>query len=513
MQETPSSEGHSVVVKCRTRQLLTADFMSSSRCHEPKVRRNGWKSRPYDSPGELSLGKTIAAVKTLRQTSRTPSNRSPIDMPAEIIAIGDELVSGERLDTNSQWLSQRLNEIGIRVLYHTTVGDELEAMIHTLQVASQRADTVICTGGLGPTADDLTREALAKLVGVELELREEALAHIRNLFARRQRPMPERNVIQAMFPSGSQIIPNPHGSAPGIDLTVQAGTARSRFFALPGVPAEMREMWAQTVEPALLANQLQRRMIQHRRVKCFGVGESDLEAMLPDLIRRGRVPAVGITVHQATITLRITAEGESVAACDLAMKPTLDIIHQCLGELVFGTEDDELQHAVIRALSDRGQTLAVAETGPGGMLSYWLSEADPTGQAFRGGLIERPGSGQGLANHSAAQQDTSSPPNASAARPIPASAETEAAQQHELTAEQASVAQMAIRCRERFQTDYGLAIGPFPTDPVHGQVTCALVDRAGAMQVKTSPYGGHPDVVKSRATKLALNLLRLRLHG
>lgn len=441
-------------------------------------------------------------------------------MPAEIIAIGDELVSGERLDTNSQWLSQRLNEIGIRVLYHTTVGDELEAMIHTLQVASQRAETVICTGGLGPTADDLTREALAKLAGVELELREEALTHIRNLFARRQRPMPERNIIQAMFPIGSQIIPNPHGSAPGIDLAVQAGMAQSRFFALPGVPAEMREMWAQTVEPALLANQLKRRMIRHRRVKCFGVGESDLESMLPDLIRRGRVPAVGITVHQATITLRITAEGESDAACELAMQPTLDIIHQCLGELVFGTEDDELQHAVIRTLSNRGQTLAVAESGPGGMLSHWLSEADPTGQAFRGGLIERSVSRPSLAHESAAQQNTSSPPDASATRspapiavPIAAFAGTEAAQQHEWTAEQASVAQMAIRCRERFQTDYGLAIGPFPTDPVHGQVTCALVDHAGAMQVKTTPYGGHPDVVKSRATKLALNLLRLRLHG
>lgn len=419
-------------------------------------------------------------------------------MPAEIIAIGDELVSGERLDTNSQWLSQRLNEMGIRVLYHTTVGDELPAMVHTLQVASQRADTVICTGGLGPTADDLTREALAQLAGCELELRDEALTHIRSLFARRQRPMPERNVIQAMFPVGSKIIPNPHGTAPGIDLTVQTGLVPCRFFALPGVPAEMREMWDQTVAPALVAQQPSRRMIRHRRVKCFGVGESDLEAMLPDLIRRGRVPSVGITVHQATITLRVTAEGESGEACDLAMQPTLEIIQQCLGELIFGVEDEELQHAVIRMLTERGQTLAVAESGPGGLLSHWLTEADPKGLAFRGGMIERLILKSNVASSSAALHT--------------AAVSVEGMAEEPRSAEQQAVANMASHCRALFDADFGLAIGPFPADPVLGHVTCALIDRHGQIQVKTHPYGGHPDVVKSRATKLALNLLRLALR-
>ena len=133
----------------------------------------------------------------------------------EVIAIGDELTSGVRLDTNSQWLSERLGELGIRVLYHTTVGDDIDANIRVFREAMCRADVIVCTGGLGPTADDLTREALAAATDRPLTQNDEALAHIQALFASRQRPMPERNVKQALFPVGSHVISNPHGTAPG----------------------------------------------------------------------------------------------------------------------------------------------------------------------------------------------------------------------------------------------------------------------------------------------------------
>ena len=192
-------------------------------------------------------------------------------MHAEVIAIGDELTSGQRLDTNSQWLSERLGDLGIRVLYHTTVGDDLAANVRVFREAFDRADVLVCTGGLGPTADDLTRQALADATGTQLVLDEAALAHIRALFARRKRPMPERNVVQALFPAGSSVVPNPHGSAPGIDLSVpRAGRAPCRVFAPPGVPAEMQEMWEQTVAPQLLAAIGPPRLIRHHRVKCFG---------------------------------------------------------------------------------------------------------------------------------------------------------------------------------------------------------------------------------------------------
>ena len=237
-------------------------------------------------------------------------------MHAEIISIGDELTSGQRLDTNSQWLSTRLGELGVQVMYHTTVADDLEANVQVFRQAAQRADLIVATGGLGPTADDLTRDALAAVAGVELVLDEAALAHIESLFARRKRPMPERNRVQAMFPRGSRVIPNPAGTAPGIDIEMpRPGKSPARIFALPGVPAEMHEMWEQTVAPAIAALMGKPRVIRHKQIKCFGVGESDLEQMLPDMIRRGRDPQVGITVHGATITLRITASGDTAEAC------------------------------------------------------------------------------------------------------------------------------------------------------------------------------------------------------
>ncbi len=309
-------------------------------------------------------------------------------MHAEVISIGDELTSGQRLDTNSQWLSTRLGELGVSVMYHTTVADNLEANVEVFRAAAQRADIIISTGGLGPTADDLTRDALAAAAGVELELDSAALQYIENLFARRHRPMPEWNRVQAMFPRGSRVIHNPAGTAPGIDIQLpRTGGSPARIFALPGVPAEMREMWDQTVAPAIATMLGSPRIIRHKQIKCFGVGESDLEAMLPDLIRRGRDPQVGITVHGATITLRITAAGNSAEECYLRMESTVATIHQCLGDLVFGEGDDELEHALVRLLIARQKTLATVEWGSGGTIAHWFSNVPHSDKCFLGGAV------------------------------------------------------------------------------------------------------------------------------
>ena len=362
-------------------------------------------------------------------------------MQAEIIALGDELTCGQRLDTNSQWLSQQLGDCGIRVLFHTTVGDELDAGCEVFRQAIRRADVIVSTGGLGPTADDLTRECIANACGVDLVRDEAVLDQIRALFARRGREMPPRNAVQAMFPRGSRVIPNPHGTAPGIEILVpRDGRSPARIFALPGVPAEMREMWTATVQPALAAlSGPDRRVIRHRTIHCYGTGESAIEAMLPDLIRRGRIPAVGITASKATISLRITADGPTPEACQAAMQPTADTIYQCLGDLVFGEDGDTLQDVVVRLLAQRRQTLATVECGSGGALAEWLSNADPGLRVFRGGWVLRDSASiagaLGIAGHAAESH-----------RPLT----------------ETGVQSLAAACRANFQTDYALALGPFP---------------------------------------------------
>ena len=227
-------------------------------------------------------------------------------MIAEVVAIGDELTSGQRLDTNSQWLSQQLGDLGIQTLYHSTVGDDLDANARVFREAAERADLVISTGGLGPTADDLTRVAIARCFDRPLEFHAEVLETIRELFRRRGREMPERNRVQAEFPQGSTVVDNPQGSAPGFWLTLARPTLGDcHLVALPGVPAEMKEMWHQSLAPRL--TQLlgaDRQIIAHKTIHCFGAGESDVEQMLPDIVRRGRIPSVGITASRATITLR-----------------------------------------------------------------------------------------------------------------------------------------------------------------------------------------------------------------
>lgn len=401
-------------------------------------------------------------------------------MRAEVIAIGDELTTGQRLDTNSQWLSQRLTEMGVQVAFHTTVGDDLDDNVAAFHTALERADVIVCTGGLGPTADDLTRNALATATNTELVRDQTSLEHIEKLFANRGREMPEKNQVQADFPAGSKPIPNPHGTAPGIEMEI----CSKILFALPGVPAEMHEMWQATVAPRILELQPESKVIRHRRIKCFGVGESQLEAMLPDLIRRGREPRVGITASDATITLRITATGKDQQACQTAMEPTVATIYESLGTLVFGEEDDELQHAVLRPLQQQGLTLSVAEWATAGLVTDWLQTASGDSGIFSSGIIIA---------------DRKELPD------LPADTEDHSVQ---------TAIVMAEIIRQRAKSDIGLGIGAFPpiTDSTEAQVCVALAFPKQTRKLRF-PCAAHPAIVRSRTAKQALNALRLALIG
>lgn len=390
-------------------------------------------------------------------------------MRAEVIAIGDELTSGQRLDTNSQWLAAELGLLGVPVAFHTTAADTVAAGVEAFRVAAGRADLVVATGGLGPTADDLTRDVLADLAGCPLELSAEALAAVESRFARRGVAMPETNRRQALFPRGCRIIPNPEGTAPGLDVEVHGDGRRCRIFALPGVPAEMRTMWRETVAAAILGMLPEKATIVQRRIKCFGAGESAIEAMLPDLVRRGRDPLVGITAHEATITLRIAARGRDEAECLAKIAPTEATIRACLGPLAYGVEDDELEDAAVAALVAAGTTLATAEIGTRGRVSALLAQAAGRRsgpECFRGGLVLPPAAAAGAES-------------------------------------------LADRARTTFGAAVGLGIGPeVPAAEGRTAVEIWLATPRGATRIEHM-LGGGAMLAGSRAAKAAIDQARL----
>lgn len=447
-----------------------------------------------------------------------------MEFRAEIISIGDELTSGQRLDTNSRWLSEQLGNLGVKTVFHTTVGDSMSDNVDAFRTAARRVDIVVATGGLGPTADDLTREALAEAFHSPLELRPEALVHIESLFARRKRPMPERNRSQAMFPVGSRIIDNPHGTAPGIDLVVansmQGGSGECRLFSLPGVPAEMMQMYSAIVEPRLIQEMgVGAKRWYFHCLKVFGIGESDVEKKLPDLIRRDRDPIVGITVSNATITLRIAALCANESEFQAKIQPTIEEIQSQLGLLVFGQGEIDIDEATHRLLLEKNVSLGVVEVGSGAWIQHGLAKLTQPGEKGLQVSLWLPSlealthanvSGRAQALRSAAPDDLSlsansgidSEPNAAIARGLSLAAE---------------------RFREQHDLDLCLAAGVYPTwEAVSASVTLpssdfsfSLARRGKETKCTTVSLGAHPEVLYYRLAKAGLNFLRLELlqHG
>ena len=322
-----------------------------------------------------------------------PGNDATARPPAaEVIAIGDEMTGGARIDTNSAWIADRLEQLGLQVRFHSMVGDDLDDCVDVFRIAGRRSDVVVMTGGLGPTRDDLTRQAMAAMAGVPLVQDDESLRHIESLFSARGRSMPERNRTQAMFPAGSQIIFNPQGTAPGVDLTL-SGSPACRFFALPGVPAEMKQMFeshvASRLRPQSDGPASDPVLIRGRVLKFFGIGESDMEALLGDRIARGRDPRVGITVSSATISLRMTTTGRTETECTEKLDRCGEDLIRCAEEYYFGEgETYELHHAVHDAWSAERISFGVLEIGPGAVLAPWFASIENS-VSYRGGVHRR----------------------------------------------------------------------------------------------------------------------------
>jgi nicotinamide-nucleotide amidase len=351
-----------------------------------------------------------------------------------------------------------------------------------------------------------------------LELDAASLQHIEALFSRRGRPMPERNRVQAMFPRGTVVIPNPHGSAPGIDLTVSSGSHRSRFFALPGVPAEMKQMWAQTIKPRIEAMQgADRGSMYFRSVKLFGLGESDVEARVPTLIARDRYPTVGITVSQATITLRIAARAQTQAEFNQIIAPTLEEIHTELGEIIFGYDEDEVQDALIKELASKNLTLACLEVG-----GSWINQVMHDAVCANSAMIEaqRITAKDALPQTNIRERSTTPFLGGAVFRNEKVAENWLTTNCHTKNENQPTILQLAEQIRRQLGASIGLAVSGYPSfveiatkPPGTNFEFWIAISGGGIIEdfVEQRNLGGHPEVLNARVAKTAMDLLRRKV--
>src|SRR4051812_3338002 len=304
-------------------------------------------------------------------------------MRCDVLAIGTELLLGQIVDTNSSWIGEQLAAAGIDTCEHRKVGDNLDRMVQCLRELLDRADAVIVCGGLGPTPDDVTREAIAAVMGVELERREELIEHIRAIFGGRGRPFPENNLRQADVPIGGGVIPNPLGTAPGLQCEVDGKVV----YAVPGVPYEMTEMVNKQVLPDLLERSGERAVIVSRSLKTWGTSESGLAGMIAERVDQQTNPTIAFLARGIEgIYVRMTAKAQTEAEA-MALLDTEDVeLRKVLGELVFAVDDDTMESEVLRLCEERGWSLGVAESLTGGFVGARIANVPGASRTFRGSI-------------------------------------------------------------------------------------------------------------------------------
>ncbi|MBL8761714.1 MAG: competence/damage-inducible protein A [Phycisphaerae bacterium] len=305
---------------------------------------------------------------------------------AAILSIGDELTLGQKLDTNARWLSQQLVDLGISIIEHVTVPDDLDAHAAALARLAPRCDLIISSGGLGPTADDLTRQALAIAARDTLVHDADGERQIRAWFAARARSLAPINLTQARRPSRGSLLENKHGTAPGLFSTIESASHRCDVFCLPGPPREMMPMFDASVRPALRPPE--GRVIHTRVLHSVGLGESDLAQRLGPLMDRSNVPLIGTTASGGIVSIRIRYEGEAPRERARALvDAAAEKVMQLAGDYVFADGHDSLASVVLRTLKERGQSIAVVESCTGGTLAEELTAIPGSSASMLGGWI------------------------------------------------------------------------------------------------------------------------------
>jgi nicotinamide-nucleotide amidase len=409
-------------------------------------------------------------------------------MNAIILSVGDELVLGQTVDTNSAWLSQQLAAAGCDIAAHATVPDEQKAIEHAIAESSRRCDMLVITGGIGPTEDDLTRQALAEVMSAPLEQNAAWMTRLEEFFRKVGRTMPDINRIQAMIPRGAAMIENTCGTAAGIAASV----ANCRVFVMPGVPKEMKAMFTRDILPHVQSRS-DGAVILSRTLHTFGLGESAIAEKLGPLMMRQRNPSIGTTVSQGIVSLRINAR---FASRDAAKRQLDGADHACraaLGDLVFGADDDTLATVVGNSLASSRQTITTAESCTGGLLAKMLTDISGSSDYFKQGWVtysnkaktERLGVSANILNvHGAVSE------------PV--------------------VIAMATAARRLAKADYALAISGVagPTGGTEAKpvgTVCIALAAQDTTQARTFHFTGDREMIRDRSAKMALTMLRFNL--
>lgn len=306
-------------------------------------------------------------------------------MRAEILCVGSELLLGQIIDTNAAYIATQLARAGIDLHRKQTTGDNLERITEAIRDALGRSDTLIITGGLGPTTDDLTREAIATAIGVELEYQDDLAQELRDFLAKRGIDKRDSFLRQAQLPKGARAIPNSCGTAPGVLWDAKG----KLIFATPGVPREMRAMLDDHIVPLLIErSEGERQIIVSRVLRSFGVGESGLADPIEDILTTATNPTVAPLIHGNTeVHLRLTAKAVDEDEAKQLLDDMEDRLRERVGEHIFGRDDQHLPQVLVDLLRSRACTVAVAESLTGGMLGSYFTDATGVSAAFLGGVI------------------------------------------------------------------------------------------------------------------------------
>lgn len=409
-------------------------------------------------------------------------------MIAELISVGTELLMGQIVNTDAQYLAQQLSKYGIDLYHQSVVGDNMGRLVEAIGQAMERSDLLILSGGLGPTADDLTKEAVAKYLGREMVKDEPSWKAIEEYFARSGRTATPNNFKQAEFPVGAEIFPNSCGTAPGC-ICEKDG---KRIAVLPGPPHELQAMFELSLAPWLEAHMDKK--IQSRVLRIFGKGESSVEYELRDMIEGQKNPTIAPYAAIGEVTLRVTAACRPEEDAQALLEPVIEKICARLGDVVYSTNGETLPRLVARLLGEQHKTLALAESLTGGMAASDLVEIPGMSSILMEGVVTY-----------------------SNAAKIRLGVREETLAKH--TAVSAEVAcEMAEAVRRRAGTDYGLSTtgvaGPGPDENGNpaGLVYVGIADETGSRAVEVR-IGGHRQRVRIGAVLRAFDVLRRVLTG